>query len=95
MDLHTWADISAILTCLFVIVGYLKWQIELYQKSKRVEARLQQTRQQNTTIHLIRHCQVTEQEIINISFRNKHVHCVTHVNPMSGKADELLFEYAP
>ena len=93
MDLHSWADISAILTCVFVIVGYAKWQLDLYMKSKRVEAHLRQTRQQNTVMHLIRHCQVTEQEIINISFRNKHVRCVTHVNP-SGKSDELLFEYA-
>lgn len=93
-DFHTWGDVSAILTCLFVIVGYGRYQLDLRKKSKRLERHLANDRKQHTILHIIRYVGLTEEEIIKISFRNKHVGRVVHV-ASSGKADELLFEYVP
>lgn len=96
MDLHTIADISAILTCVFVIVGYAKYQFDLHSKSKKLEAYLATKpggKPLHTSYNIISALGLTEQEMIQISFRNKHVACRVHVDPATRKADELLFEW--
>ena len=101
MDLHAGADICAILTFVLGAFGYLKYQWGLWRKSKRLETYLRDTkiedlkagkRGQHTFFNIISKVGLTQDEIIQISFRNKRIARRVHVDS-GGKADELLFEY--
>jgi hypothetical protein len=94
MDLHTWSDFAAILTCIFVVVGYLKYEIGMYRKSRKLEDYLKREQPtKHSAVHLIRHVGLTEDEIVKISFRNKHVGRFTDTTP--GLATTLVFGYVP
>jgi hypothetical protein len=102
MSLCTGADISAILTFVLLVVGYVKYQYGLWRKSKRLEVYLREvkikdqrtgTQGQHTFFNIISNVGLTEDEIIQISFRNKRIVRRVHASSITGKADELLFEY--
>lgn len=65
------------------LVGYLKTQKASAGLGKKG---------QHTAIHLIRYVGLTEDEVLKISFENKHVERSVGTDE-EGKADMLFFEY--
>ena len=92
------ADIASILTCLFVIFGYLSWRWGRHKKAKRLEGYLRQEKLkggkgQRTALHIIRHVGLTEDEAIQASFDNPKIGRRITEDEKTGLARDLLFEY--
>lgn len=47
---------------------------------------------QRTIMHLVRHTELSEDEILKISSKSKHIHCKIRKSD-NGDAGVLLFEY--
>jgi Meiotically up-regulated gene 113 len=103
--LHTLADWSSILTfvvtCIGATVGvfgYIKYLCGCHWKSKRLEEylRAEKTKQvdqgQRSIIQIIREVGLTEDEIIQVSFRNPHGGRRAKLGE-DALAKQLLFEY--
>jgi hypothetical protein len=103
--LHTLADWSSILTfvvtCIGATVGvfgYIKYLCGRHWKSKRLEEylRAEKAKQvdqgQRSIIQIIREVGLTEDEIIQESFRNPHVGRRAKLGE-DALAKQLLFEY--
>ena len=106
-DLAFWANMSAIagFVVAFVgacvgIYGYCHYRYSWnkknkalvdYLKNKKASAKDGEKGQQTTT-HLIRYVGLTEDEILKISFGNKHIHRTVDKDD-DGKANTLYFEY--
>ena len=74
--LGSWA---AILTALIAVFGYLVYRNDGYQKRLRLEKYLKNEKQagsdkgQRSSLHLIAKLGLTEDEILQSSFRSKHI----------------------
>ena len=106
-QLTYWANISAIggfaVTLVGAIVGiygYIAYRRGWARKKRALVSYLQNKKEtasggrkaQFTTIHLIRHVGLTEEEILKISFESKHIRRVVSRDE-AGRADLLFFEY--
>lgn len=95
---HEFADWAAIATFVVGIFGYLRYLCGLHKKSNRLEAYLrsekekEKDRGQRSIIQIIRDVGLTEDEIIQVSFRNSHVGRRVKIG-QDGLATQLLFEY--
>ena len=107
IDLACWANIAAIgafvVTLVGAIVGiygYCSYRCKRKKKSDALVAYLKRkkaeagdgTKGQQTAKHLVRYVGLTEDEILKISFENKHVERTVGKDE-EGKATTLYFEY--
>jgi hypothetical protein len=103
--LHRLADWSSILAFIVTFIGaavgvfgYVKYLRDLHTKSKRLEEYLQKEKAkqidqgQRSIIQIMRDVGLTEDEVIQVSFRNPHVARRVKVDE-DGLAKQLLFEY--
>lgn len=103
--LHRVADWSSILTFIVTFIGaavgvfgYIKYLWGKHTKSKRLEEYLRAEKAkkvdqgQRSIIQIIRDVGLTEDEIIQASFRNPHVGRRAKIGE-DGLAKQLLFEY--
>jgi hypothetical protein len=103
--LHRLADWSSILTFVVTLIGaavgvfgYLKYLRGLHTKSERLEEYLKKEKAkqidqgQRSIIQIIRDVGLTEDEIIQVSFRNPHVARRAKIGE-DHLAKQLLFEY--
>ena len=103
--IHRLADWSAILTFVVTLIGaavgvfgYGKYLWGLHTKSKRLEEYLkkekakQTDKGQRSIIQIMKEVGLTEDEIIQVSFRNPHVARRVKTDE-DGLAKQLLFEY--
>ncbi len=103
--LHNWADLASILTFVITFIGavigicgYAKYLWGLHQKSKQLEEFLRreklkgEDKGQRSVIRIIKDVGLTQDEIIQASFRNPRI--VRRVaQDERGLANQLLFEY--
>jgi len=93
------ANIAAIVTALVALAGSGWYVIERGAKRRRLEAYLKAQRDagnnkgQRSILHLIARVGLTEQEILQASFRSKHIGRVLTTNKTDGMAKDLLLEY--
>ncbi len=93
------ANIAAILTALVAVVGSIWFVLERSAKQRRLEAYLKAERDagedkgQRSILHLVARVGLTEQEIMQASFRSKHIGRVLTTNKLDGMAKDILFEY--
>jgi hypothetical protein len=103
--LHRLADWSSVLTFVVTLIGaavgicgYLKYLRDLHTKSERLEEYLRKEKAkkidqgQRSIIQIMRDVGLTEDEIIQVSFRNPHVARRVKTDE-DGLAKQLLFEY--
>lgn len=106
-DLAFWANIAAIAGFIVTLVGagvgiygYCVYQFGWKKKTDALVAYLKKKKEeaadgmkgQQTAMHLIRYVGLTEDEILKISFENKHVERSVGKDEQ-GKADTLYFDY--
>jgi len=86
LTLHDWADIAVIGTATVGIYGYCKYRCDLSHKMKRLEEYLHKAKTedlangkhgQHSIYHLVSRVGLTEDEVIQASFRSKHIVCKT------------------
>jgi hypothetical protein len=93
------ANIAAILTALVAVVGSAWFVMERGAKRRRLEAYLKaerdkgQDKGQRSILHLIARVGLTEQEILQASFRSRHIGRVLTTNKADGIAKDILLEY--
>jgi hypothetical protein len=85
-DLHNWADLASVLTFVITFIGagvgvygYVKYRCEIRQKANRLEEFLRAEKMkgvdegQRSVIRIIKDVGLTEDEIIQVSFRNPRI----------------------
>ncbi|MBT4906419.1 MAG: hypothetical protein HOK98_07480 [Rhodospirillaceae bacterium] len=93
------ANIAAIVTALVAFAGSLWYVVERGTKRRRLEAYLKAERDaegdkgQRSVLHLVARVGLTEQEILQASFRSKHIGRVLTTNKLDGMAKDILLEY--
>ena len=93
------ANIAAIVTALVAFAGSAWFVMERSAKRRRLEAYLKDARDagkdkgQRSILHLIARVGLTEQEILQASFRSKHIGRVLTTNTTDGIAKDILLEY--
>jgi len=103
LTLHDWADFAVIGTAAVGMYAYWKYQYDLRQKVKRLEEYLRTVKVedqregkkgQHSIYHLISKVELTQDEVIQASFRSKHIACKARTGAEdSDLATDLLFEY--
>ncbi len=97
-DLHYWADLTAILTFVVGVYGYLKYRYGLHEKFKKLEEYLRseklkgENKGQRSPLRIVSDVGLTEDEAIQASFRNPRIGRRVVPNAR-GLADDILFEY--
>ena len=104
-DLGYWANISSILTLILTAVGatvglwgYFSYRLTFFQKRRKLEQYLEEQKSKSTgkgqqsLLHLVRNVGLTEDEIIQISFKSKKIERRIKEDE-EGYAKSLLFEY--
>jgi hypothetical protein len=98
------ANVCAILTFLGALIAWLNFKWNFWSKTKRLEDYLRDSGVhakskgkvgQFTSLHLIRHVGLTEDEILQASFASKRIERVVSVDPETSKTNQLLFYYKP
>lgn len=93
------ANIAAIVTALVAFAGSAWYIVERGVKRRRLEAYLKAERDagkdkgQRSVLHLVARVGLTEQEILQASFRSKHIGRVLTTNKLDGMAKDILLEY--
>jgi hypothetical protein len=93
------ANVSAILTAFIAIFGYCYYQSDRYKKCKLLEDYLKAEKQaskdqgQRSLLHLMAKVGMTEAELIQASFRSKHISRKIAKDPETGYANTLLLEW--
>lgn len=93
------ANVAAILTAAVALAGSLWYVIERGAKRRRLEAYLKaerdkgQDKGQRSILHLTARVGLTEPEILQASFRSKHIARVLTANKADGIAKDILLEY--
>ncbi|MBT3808809.1 MAG: hypothetical protein HOL07_11775 [Rhodospirillaceae bacterium] len=93
------ANFAAIATAFVALVGSGWYVVERCKKKHRLEAYLKAERDkgadkgQRSVLHLIARVGLTEQEILQVSFRSKHIGRVLTTNKADGIAKDILLEY--
>src|SRR5271169_6360207 len=80
-DLHTWGDFSALLTCIFVVVGYVRYETLQYLKFRKLSNHLKNSPGIiHTSYNIAAATGLTEDEMLQISSRhNKHIGRKLHI----------------
>ncbi len=104
-DLQCWSNIASIITLIITAVativglwGYFSYRFNTYQKQRKLEQYLEgqnkesRRQVQKSLLHLVRHVGLTEDEIIQISFKSKRIKRRIKKDE-EGFAKSLLFEY--
>jgi hypothetical protein len=104
-DLQCWANISSVITLILTATvtivglwGYLSYRYTAYKKRRKLEQYLEEEKKKSngkgqcTLLHLVRHVGLTEDEIIQISFKSKKIERRIKEDE-EGYAKSLLFEY--
>ncbi len=104
-DLQCWSNIASIITLIITTVativglwGYFSYRFNIYQKQRKLEQYLQgQNKKANgqalrSLLHIVRHVGLTEDEIIQISFKSKRIDRRINTDE-KGFAKSLLFVY--
>ena len=96
------ANIAAIVTALVAFAGSAWFLIERGTKRRRLEDYLKTERDagkdtddkgQRSILHLVAKVGLTEPEILQASFRSKHIGRVLTTNKLDGMAKDILLEY--
>ena len=93
------ANIAAILTAVVAAFGYSAYRWDKCQKRQRLEKYLKvekaigKNRGQRSLLHLMANVGMTEAELIQASFRSKHIDRKIAKDDETGRADALLLEW--
>ncbi|MEP4379520.1 MAG: hypothetical protein ABJ215_11275 [Alphaproteobacteria bacterium] len=93
------ANIAAIVTALVAFAGSAWYIAERGSKRRRLEDYLKAERDakkgrgQRSILHLVARVGLTEQEILQASFRSKHIERVLTTDKRDGMAKDILLEY--
>jgi hypothetical protein len=97
--LEVCANIAAILTAIVAGLAWGAYRYDLYRKRKRLEAYLKAEKEkgtdkgQRTMLHLMVRLGLTEAEVMQASFRSKHLIRRIAADPKNDRAEALLLEY--
>ena len=105
LDLQWWANVTSILTFIIALVSagigigeYLRYRRERTEKQERLESYLKAERDKKTDkgqrslLNIVSKIGLTEDEILQISFRSQRIE--RRIDPNEkGFADRLLFQY--
>ncbi len=100
-NLGTIANIAAILTASIAVFGYCAYRWDQCNKRKRLEKYLKSqkviakgnNRGQRSLLHLMANVGMTEAELIQASFRSKHIVRKIAKDDETGRAGALLLEW--
>lgn len=98
--LNQWADWAAILTAAVSTVAFLGYLRAIRQRQQRLEQYLRHEMELNpehkahSLVHLMGQLRMTEAEILQASFRSKHIIQRVRKDQNTGLADRLMFEYS-
>jgi hypothetical protein len=101
-DLHSWGDITAILTFLGAAAAYFNYERGIYRKRKKLENHLRDEKikalkkgkkGQFSTLRIMKDLGITEDEIIQASFRSALIKRLTTKDSKTFLAKQLLLEY--
>lgn len=109
-ELHTWADIAAILTFVGAALAYGRYEVAAILKRRKLEdyLRTEKIRVQEedknkppadrregkfSIVHIMKDVGLTEDEIIQASFRSRKIRRFVTKKPPTNIADDLLFQY--
>ncbi len=93
------ANIAAIVTAVVAFAGSAWYVVERRAKRLRLESYLKAERDagkdkgQRSMLHLVARVGLTEQEVLQASFRSRHIARVLTTNKLDGMAKDILFEY--
>ena len=93
------ANIAAIVTAVVAFAGSAWYVVERCAKRLRLESYLKAERDagkykgQRSMLHLVARVGLTEQEVLQASFRSRHIARVLTTNKLDGMAKDILFEY--
>jgi hypothetical protein len=101
LDINFLADIAAILTCIVVVVVWVRFEWSTWRKRKRLEnyLRFQKRnatkgdRGQRSILHLMANVGLTEIEILQASFKSRHLKRHAANSESSRLAGDILIEY--
>jgi hypothetical protein len=103
-SLSDWANVSSIVTGALAVVGvgaYIRTVWRDHQKYNRLEEFLARERKagpgkgQRSVLKILQEVGLTHDEILKLSFRNPNIRRRVTVDPDTGLANQLLFEYDP
>lgn len=98
-NLGTIANIAAIITAVIAVFGYGAYRWDRWKKCDRLENYLKvektkgKNRGQRSLLHLMANVGMTEAELIQASFRSKHIVRKIAKDHETGRADALLLEW--
>lgn len=93
------ANVAAILTALIAGVGYGIYRFDQYDKRCSLEKYLKSEKEnkedhgQRSLLHLMASLGMTEAELLQASFRSKHIDRKIAPNIKTGRAEALLLEW--
>jgi hypothetical protein len=93
------ANLASILTAVVAALAYGRYLIDRRRKRQKLEAYLEaekaaeRDRGQRSILHLIARLGLTEAELLDASFRSKHIIRRIAANPVNRRAEDLLLEY--
>ena len=95
------ANVASILTALVAVVAFIGYHWRLCYKCRKLEDYLRRDRAnaeppltgKRTVVHLMGKLKFTEDEVFKACFQSKYIACKMVVDPSTGRATELLFEY--
>jgi biotin synthase-related radical SAM superfamily protein len=85
---------AAILTAALAFVAYFRYSIDLLQKRRKLEKYLRDDGRTHSIIHLVVRLGITEAQVIEASFRSRHIKRLVHVDKVTSLADQVLLEYS-
>lgn len=93
------ANLFAIITGLVAVGGYGHYRWDQHRKRKELENHLMKEKRdagdkgQRSLLNLVRDVGMTEAELVQASFRSKHITRTVKKNKETGMADLLLLEW--
>jgi len=93
------ANIAAIFTAIIAAFGYGAYRWDQCKKRKKLEKYLKAEKSickdqgQRSLLHLMANVGMTEAELIQASFRSKHIESKIAKDDKTGRADALLLEW--
>jgi hypothetical protein len=99
--LGVWANIAAILTFIVVVCAWARFEWSTWRRRKRLENYLQFRKRsasdrdmgQCSILHLMANVGLTETEILQASFKSRHIRRHEAANGSSHQSGDLLLEY--
>jgi|ERR1700693_1704156 len=97
-------SVSYIAPILTPVAGFVLWslyQFGFYRKRKKLEAYLKNERDkakdqgQRSLLHLMVHVGLTESELLQASYKSRHIKRLISPNQTTGRAEAILLQYVP